>query len=203
MARLSPYQPSLLRLLHGLGALLVLGAAISGYWLYDRFDGRYGKIGLPEVDNLMGLHHTIGEIATIGLFLFLLYSFTLGRSKLIQLSNLKQLTQPTRPAWWYGLHRLSNTFIIGAVILAIASGKRMEGSWLANGELDQLPYVVHLSAWSAIGIGFMLHIGMNLKIGGMPLLMSIFSLKLKTNDTPKHWPGQIKQFFSRNSSSGN
>ncbi|NJN48741.1 MAG: cytochrome b/b6 domain-containing protein [Alkalinema sp. RL_2_19] len=174
MARQSPYQPSLLRLLHGLSALVLFGAATSGYWIYEQFDGRWGKLGLPMIDNVMGLHHTIGEFATVLMLLFVLYSLTLGRRKLVQLSSLKQLVQPTHPAWWNSLHRLTNTFIMGAAILAVVSGKRMEGRWLANEEFDQLPYLLHLSAWSAIGIGLILHLLMNLKIGGVPLLMSIF-----------------------------
>ncbi|MBE9030078.1 cytochrome b/b6 domain-containing protein [filamentous cyanobacterium LEGE 11480] len=197
MARQSPYQPSLLRLLHGLGALIILGAATSGYLIYEEFDGRWGKLGLPATDNIMGLHHTIGEIATLIMLLLVLYSLTLGRSKLVQLSSLKQLAHPRRPAWWYSLHRLTNTFIMGAAILALVSGKQMEGRWLANEEFDHLPYLFHLSAWSAIGIGFIFHILMNLKIGGMPLLMSIFSVRLRHNDTPMQWPGQIQKFLQR------
>ena len=43
MAR-APYQPSLLRLLHGVTALLVLGAWLSGLFVYSRYDGRWGRL---------------------------------------------------------------------------------------------------------------------------------------------------------------
>jgi hypothetical protein len=65
----------------------------------------------------------------------------------------------------------------------------MESRWLANGDLNQLTYLVHLGAWGTIGIGLILHLLLNFKIGGMPLLLSIFSLRLRSNDTPKQWLG--------------
>jgi thiosulfate reductase cytochrome b subunit len=166
MPRSAPYQPSLLRLLHGVTALLFLGAAASGYWVYDQFDGRWGRIGLPMRDQ-------------------------------IQQSSLKHLTQVQTPMWWQSLHRLTNTFILGGAILAVLSGSQMNGSWLINREFNHGLYTLHLSAWAAIGLGFILHLLMNLKIGGVPLLLSIFSIKLRPNDTPKQWPSQILKFLKR------
>jgi hypothetical protein len=189
MARLSPYQPSLLRLLHGVSALLIFGSAISGYYVYVQFDGRWGRLGLLPMMNVMDEHKAIGEIMFLILLLFGLYSFTLGRSKLAQRAHFKQLMQPNRPSWWSSCQRFSNTFILGAVVLAALSGKRMESRWLANGDLNQLTYLVHLGAWGTIGIGLILHLLLNFKIGGMPLLLSIFSLRLRSNDTPKQWLG--------------
>jgi hypothetical protein len=197
MPRSAPYQPSLLRLLHGVTALLFLGAATSGYWVYDQFDGRWGRIGLPMRDQMMDWHHTIGGKALLVLVLFGLYSLTLGRHRLIQQSSLKHLTQVQTPMWWQSLHRLTNTFILGGAILAVLSGSQMNGSWLINREFNHGLYTLHLSAWAAIGLGFILHLLMNLKIGGVPLLLSIFSIKLRPNDTPKQWPSQILKFLKR------
>lgn len=200
MARLSSYQPSLLRLLHGVSALLILGSAVSGYWIYEQFDQRWGSLKLPPINNVMDLHHMIGEVMFLVLLLFVLYSLTLGRSRLVNFLRLKQFTQPRHLAWWMNLQRLCNTFILMAVIIAALSGKRMEGSWLANGELNQLPYLVHLGAWIAIGVGFILHLLINFKIGGVSLCLSIFSLHLRPSDTPKNWPGQIATFLRRRKS---
>ena len=41
-----PYQPSLLRLLHGATALLALAAWLSGLVVYSSFDGRWGRLPL-------------------------------------------------------------------------------------------------------------------------------------------------------------
>jgi hypothetical protein len=212
MSRQAPYQASLLRLLHGVSALLFLGAAASGYWIYDQFDGRWGRIGLPLLDRMMDWHHTIGGKALLVLVLFGLYSLTLGRHKLVQAASLKHLTQLNQPQlnqpqlnqpqlnhslWWQNLHRLVNTFVLGAAILAVGSGSWMQGSWLANGDLDHGLYTLHLSAWSAIGVGVILHVLMAVKVGGVPLLLSIFSIRMRANDTPQQWPSQVTQFLKR------
>jgi hypothetical protein len=95
------------------------------------------------------------------------------------------------------LHRLVNTFVLGAAILAVGSGSRMQGSWLVNGDLDHGLYTLHLLAWSAIGVGVILHVLMAVKVGGVPLLLSIFSIRMRANDTPQQWPSQVTQFLKR------
>ena len=42
-----PYQPLLLRILHGLIGLFTIAAVITAYWTYDVYDGRWGSITLP------------------------------------------------------------------------------------------------------------------------------------------------------------
>jgi len=44
MSRSAPYQPLLLRLFHNAHALLVLGALITGFWVYNTYDGRFGTL---------------------------------------------------------------------------------------------------------------------------------------------------------------
>jgi hypothetical protein len=197
MSAKAPYQPSLLRLLHGLSGLALLVATTTGYWIYDQFDGRWGRIGLPHLDSIMDWHHDIAGKAILLFLLFGLYSLTLGRHRLIQQSSLKHLTQINTPIWWQGLHRLVNTTLLGAIVLAVLSGREMQGDWLFTDQLDQLPYLVHLAAWGTIGLGFILHLLMNLKIGGIPMLLSIFSLRLFPHDTPKHWFHQIQTIWKR------
>ena len=131
----------------------------------------------------------------------MLYSLTLGRSRLVNFLRLQQFTQPRHPAWWINLQRLSNTFILIAVIIGALSGKRMEGRWLANGDLNQSTYLVHLGAWIAIGVGLILHLLTNFKIGGVSLWLSIFSWRLRPSDTPRNWPRQITTFFRRKKAS--
>jgi Ni,Fe-hydrogenase I cytochrome b subunit len=197
MSAKAPYQPSLLRLLHGISGLALLIATATGYWIYDQFDGRWGRIGLPQLDSIMDWHHDIAGKAILIFILFGLYSLTLGRHKLIQQSSLKHLTQINTPIWWQGLHRLVNTTLLGAIVLAVISGREMQGNWLVTGDYQHGVYFVHLAAWGTIVLGLILHLLMNLKIGGIPLLLSIFSLKLRPHDTPKHWPQQIQTIWKR------
>jgi hypothetical protein len=197
MSAKAPYQPSLLRLLHGLSGLALLVATTTGYWIYDQFDGRWGRIGLPHLDSIMDWHHDIAGKAILLFLLFGLYSLTLGRHRLIQLASLPHLTQINTPRWWQALHRLVNTTLLGAIVLAVLSGREMQGEWLFTDQLDQLPYLVHLAAWATICLGFILHLLMNLKIGGIPMLLSIFSLRLFPHDTPKHWFRQIQTIWKR------
>ncbi len=60
-------------------------ATTTGYWIYDQFDGRWGRIGLTQINT---------------------------------------------PIWWQGLHRLVNTTLFGAIVLAVISGRQMQGNWL-------------------------------------------------------------------------
>jgi hypothetical protein len=197
MSTKAPYQPSLLRLLHGVSALFMLGAVISGYWIYNQFDGRWGRIALPPMDSIMDLHHGVAGKAILVFLLLGLYSLTLGRHKLIQSSSFKHLTQVNTPIWWQSLHRMNNTFMLGGMALAVLSGNRIDPAWLVQGDFGHGTYIAHLAAWGAIGLGVILHLLMSLKIGGIPLLLSIFAVKVRPHDTPKHWFGQIKKIWKR------
>jgi len=48
-----PYQPLLLRLLHGLSALLMIAALITGFLVYDSWDGRFGGLQLTVRNTTM------------------------------------------------------------------------------------------------------------------------------------------------------
>ncbi|MDJ0585680.1 MAG: cytochrome b/b6 domain-containing protein, partial [Microcystis sp. M49636_WE2] len=36
-----PYQPLLLRILHGFTGIALIAAMVTAYWTYDTFDGRW------------------------------------------------------------------------------------------------------------------------------------------------------------------
>jgi hypothetical protein len=59
MPQLSPYQPVLLRILHGVAALLVVLALITGFWVYNTYDKRWGSLPLPSLGDIQGIHGTI------------------------------------------------------------------------------------------------------------------------------------------------
>ena len=55
-----PYQPSLLRLLHGLTALLVPLAWLTGLLVYSADDGRFGRLPFPLPGAWIDTHGTVG-----------------------------------------------------------------------------------------------------------------------------------------------
>lgn len=74
----SPYQPALLRILHGAAAGLAILAVISGFWVYNTYDKRWGRMALPDLGDIQGIHGTIALTFLLILPVFALYSFHLG-----------------------------------------------------------------------------------------------------------------------------
>ncbi|MBE9011913.1 cytochrome b/b6 domain-containing protein [Pseudanabaenaceae cyanobacterium LEGE 13415] len=192
MSRTKPYQPSLLRFLHGVNALFVIGALITGYWVYNTFDGRFGKIPLPRINPIIDYHGTIGLMFFLFAPLFLIYSLWLGRKKLIQKESIAQLSQVGKPIWWIGLHKSTNTVMLVAIAFAAISGKLMDETWLPRGELHHVAYSLHLLSWATMLVCLALHLLMSAKVGGAPLLLSIASLKVRSDDHPKLWFQQLR-----------
>jgi uncharacterized iron-regulated membrane protein len=125
-----PYQPLLLRILHGITATLVLLALISGYWVYNTFDGRWGRLALPRINPIIDIHGTIGLGFFVVAPLLVVYGLSAGRRKLLQPHSLGHLARWGSPAAWVTLQHLSNTAMLGAAGLLWVSGKLMEESWL-------------------------------------------------------------------------
>ncbi len=171
-----PYQPSLLRVLHGATAVLVGGAWATGLMVYSHFDGRWGRLPVAFPGEWIDIHGTAGVVLWPIALLFVLYAFTLGRARLRQ------------PA---------NAMVLGALVLAVGSGKLMDENWLRQGELDQGIYLVHLVAWLAVALAVMLHVGSVLRRGGVGLVRSMGSLQMRAKDFPGDWWGQIRRHFTR------
>ena len=76
-----PYQPSLLRLLHGGTAFLTLGSWISGLFVYSLHDGRWGRLPFAPPGEWIDLHGSIGVALLPLAVLFGLYAFSLGRQR--------------------------------------------------------------------------------------------------------------------------
>lgn len=180
MAR--PYQPLLLRILHSLNGLLVVGALITGFWVYNTYDGRFGRIALPMISDSQGLHGTIGLTFLLLFPIFAIYSFHAGEKRLIQPDSLKNLTQINRPIGWVSLHRIVNTSMVGASVLALISGRLMKEAWLPNGEFYHLGYSLHLLAWAVMVICLVVHVLVAAKVGGLGLIASMFDWKTRATD---------------------
>ncbi|BAZ43162.1 hypothetical protein NIES4102_01590 [Chondrocystis sp. NIES-4102] len=192
----SPYQPLLLRILHGLIGITAIAAIITAYWTYDVYDGRWGKISLPEYAEIEGIHGTFGLWTLLILPLFIVYAFNLGQNKLIQSNSLSKLSALGKPIWWYSLHRLVNTISLLAITFAVFSGKMMDEKWLPQGELNHTWYYAHLISWIILTACLILHLLMNIKIGGIPLILSMFHWRYRSQDSPNLWRRNLANWRS-------
>jgi hypothetical protein len=169
-----PYQPSLLRLLHGATALLVPVAWITGLVVYSNDDGRFGRLPLALPGAWIDIHGTVGVLLWPVALLFGLYAVTAGR---------RRLRQP------------ANAVALLALALAVGSGKLMQEDWLRQGQLHHLVYSLHLLAWLLIAIAVAIHVLALWQRGGLPLARSMASFSLHKGDLPADWFLQIRRSF--------
>lgn len=194
MPRSKPYQPLLLRLLHGTHAFLALAGVITGYWLYDTWDQRFGHLALPSANqDLYDLHAFLGNYFYLFMPFFAFYSLLIGRRRLVQPNSLNQLAQVGKPIWWYTLHRIVNTGLLIASGFALVSGKTVVENELPRGILSDPWYNLHLISWVAILVLFAAHLLMIVKVGGVPLMLSIFDSKVRPQEHPVY---RIKKLLS-------
>jgi hypothetical protein len=196
MKRNQPYQPLLLRLLHGLNGLFLIAAILTALWTYDTYDGRWGSIGLPSYRAIEGIHGTFGLYTLLIFPVFVWYSFHRGQKRLLQPNSLGQLTQSRQPIWWYTLNRFTNTLSLIALTFALFSGKMMDETWLPQGELDHGWYYAHLISWGVMVGAIALHLLMNARVGGAPLLLSMLKWHYFEKDSPRLWPTHLANWWS-------
>ncbi|MCS5693959.1 cytochrome b/b6 domain-containing protein [Cyanobium sp. FGCU-6] len=169
-----PYQPSLLRLLHGATALLVPLAWLTGLLVYSTDDGRFGSLPFRPAGEWIDIHGTVGVLLWPIALLFGFYALTAGRARLRQPANALALL---------------------ALALAVGSGKLMDEDWLRDGRFQHAVYSVHLLAWLLIALAVALHVGAVLQRGGLPLARSMASLQVRSGDLPGNWFDQIRRSF--------
>lgn len=173
MASSSPYQPSLLRLLHGLMAGMVALSWLSGVALYSAFDGRWGRLPL-RLPGVIDLHGSLGVLLILISALFIPYALTLGRSRLRHPANATALI---------------------ALTLCLGSGLLMNEDWPRQGLLDPLPYRLHLLAWLLLSAAVAWHLLALMRRGGPALLVSMLRVRIRPGDGPGQWPLQLRRFF--------
>jgi hypothetical protein len=171
-----PYQPSLLRLLHGSMLLLVPAAWLSGLMVYCRHDGRWGALGWAPAGDWIDIHGTLAVLIWPLALLFGVYALSLGRAR---------------------LRRAANAAPLLALALAVGSGKLMDENWLRDGQLHQPVYSLHLLAWLMIAGSVLWHAIVVLRRGGTALAASMLRPELRTGDQPQHWPGQLIGWWRR------
>ena len=187
MSNAHPYQPFLLRILHGIATIILILALISGFLIYNTYDKRWGSLDLPTIGDIQGIHGTITLTFLLFLPLFALYSFHLGYRRLVQEQSFRQLKQFGKPVWWISVHQLTNTLMLLAVTFAVVTGRMMKEEWLPAGEIHRQWYLAHLIAWVSVLISLALHLLMGVKVGGVPLLLSMFNGKIRSEDRPSSW----------------
>jgi len=195
MKSTQPYQPLLLRILHGLTGLFLLAAILTALWTYDTYDGRWGNVPLPAYRDIEGIHGTFGLYTLLIFPAFVIYAFHRGQRRLVQPDSLAGLAQVGKPIWWYTLNRFTNTFALVALTFALFSGKMMDEAWLPQGELNHAWYYAHLIAWVIMVIAIALHLLMNAKVGGIPLLLSMLNWKFREKDSPARWSVHLSQWW--------
>ncbi|MDC0833948.1 hypothetical protein CKA32_002929 [Geitlerinema sp. FC II] len=195
MSRSQPYQPSLLRLLHGLTAVVILLALLSAAWVYLTYDRRLLQLSVPTIPDIIGIHGTFGVALLFCLPLFALYSFHLGQNRLVGANTLRQLRQLHRPAGRNALHRLVNTVMLLAATFALITGRMMKEAWLPAGELYETWYTLHLWAWVTMAIAAIVHLVTAFWVGGLSLLRSMWTWHTRDNDTPRQWWPQIQSIW--------
>ncbi|MEB3350408.1 MAG: cytochrome B [Cyanobacteriota bacterium] len=170
----SPYQPSLLRLLHGVMMLLVPLAWLSGLVVAALYDGRWGRLPVQPPGDWIDIHGTLGVLLWPLALLFGAYAISVGRFRLRHAANAAPLL---------------------ALALAIGSGKCMDEQWLRRGELHHLAYNLHLVAWALLAVSVVWHGGSVLQRGGRALAGSMTSLAVRSNDGPRQWPAQLRRWW--------
>ena len=189
MMKLSqPYQPLLLRILHGFTAICLILAILTAFWTYNTYDGRWGQVPLPEYKDIEGIHGTFGLYTLLIFPAFVHYAFQRGKRRLIQSDSIAKLSLVGQPIWWYTLNRLANTLALLSLTFALFSGKMMDETWLPKGELDHVWYYAHLVSWGAMVVAIALHLLLNARVGGAPLLVSMWNVKFRPKDSPQLWP---------------
>ncbi len=192
-----PYQPFLLRCLHGFTGLCLVLAILSAFWTYNTYDGRWGTVPLPDYKAIEGIHGTFGLYTLLIFPAFLLYAFNRGKQRLLQPESLTKLTQKMgHPVWWYTLSRCVNTLTLVALTFALFSGKMMDEKWLPNGELEHFWYSAHLISWGVMVVEIALHLLMNAKVGGVPFLLSMLTWEFRAHDSPRLWQKHIATWWA-------
>ena len=72
----------------------------------------------------------------------------------------------------------------------------MDEPWLPKGELNHARYYAHLVGWVMMVGAIALHLLMNAKVGGAPLLLSMLHWEFRDKDSPKLWSAHLSQWWS-------
>ncbi len=192
MSRPRPYQTLIFRSLHAGQGILALLGVLTGYWLLNTWDPQVGGLPFPAAPAaVVDLHDEIGGLFTSALWVFVVYSLWAGRRRLVQGKSLTQLTNIGKPIWWYTLHRIVNTGLLILGGLVVISGEELDDEAMVQGIFSDWAYSLHVFAWLGIVALTVLHVLLSFKVGGIPLLLSVVSVKVRPKDWPSYWPQRL------------
>lgn len=199
MARSKPYQTLIFRCLHAGQGVLAILSILTGYWLFNTWDHRFVHLSLlpKATESIIDFHSEAGGLFTGAITIFIVYSLWAGRRRLIQHKSLNKLTKVGKPAWWYSLHQLVNTGLLVMGALAVLSGEEMSDDALMTGNFTDLAYSLHVLSWLGMILLVVLHILLSLKIGGVPLVLSVVSLQVRAKDWPSAWPQRFRDWWKK------
>jgi thiosulfate reductase cytochrome b subunit len=181
-----PKQNTLFRVVHGIHALMVLLLLVTGLQAYNLLDQELGKI--PSLFTLGTWISTpiLWHIAFAWLFLlngmgFLLYTLAGGNRKHFTDKDAQRLLNPVQnwQGWSYAIHRYLNTALGCLSALAGLSGLILLnwgglGAWANFLGGTRFLRSLHLGLAPLFGVFLLGHIGLILRVGGVPLLLSAF-----------------------------
>lgn len=198
MSRSKPYQTLIFRCLHAGQGILALLGILTGYWLFNTWDHRFGHLPLPNAtDAIIEFHEEIGGLFTGAIVVFIAYSLWAGHRRLVQPKSLGKLTKIGKPAWWYALHQFVNTGLLITGALVVLSGEEMSEDAMIGGHFSDFAYSLHIGAWAGMTLLTIFHLLLSVKIGGMPLLLSVVSLKVRAKDWPTYWPQRLINWWHK------
>lgn len=198
MPRKQPYQPLLFRSLHAAQGVLALLAMATGYWLLNTWDPMLLQLPLPAApEGAIDLHEEVGGLFTGAVGVFIVYSLTAGRRRVVQLNTWPKLRNWGKPSSWYALHQITNTGLLLMGVLAVLSGDGVSDDALMAGTGHNPAYWVHVFAWLGMVMLTGCHLLLSVKVGGVPLLMSVVSLTVRPQDSPQQWPRQWQKWVAK------
>ena len=155
---------------------MAAGCWISGLVVYSRLDGRWGRLPFNPPGDWVDVNGSIGVLLVQAAVPFVAYAFGPGRARLA---------------------RAANAAVLAGLILALASGLRMDEHAVRAGDLQQPAYVMHGVIALLLTLAVLAHLGGVLARGGWPLARSMFSSSLRSGDRPTDWPAQLRRFAGR------
>jgi thiosulfate reductase cytochrome b subunit len=184
-----PKQNNLFRVVHAIHSLTILLLLITGLQSYNVWDQGFGLIAKVFTlgtwsGNPKALHLAFSWLFLANGFGFSVYQVISGRKKLFQAQDAEVLVASVQnwQRWNYALHRYINTaltwlstlFAFTGLVLSNWGGMGMWASVLGGQSFIRS---LHLGLVPFLGLIILAHLGLMLKVGGVPLILSAFTSK--------------------------
>ncbi len=183
-------QNNIFRVVHAVHGLTVLLLLVTGLQSYNVWDQGFGVI--PKVftlgtwaGNPKALHLAFAWLFLANGLGFSLYQVVSGGKKLFRGQDAEVLVASVQnwQRWNYALHRYINTALTWLSTLFAFTGLILTnwggmGNWASVLGGEGLIRSVHLGLVPFLGLVVFAHLGLMLKVGGMPLVLSAFISKV-------------------------